>query len=104
MARKDQPGAFFSPEATDFAKRAVEGKTVVIALLKERTRDRYDRLLAFVYLPGSKTTLNELLIATGHGYADWRFCHPLDGRFVYSRNVPWVPSRSGTLMALNCAP
>lgn len=94
----------FGPEASDFARQTLLGRRVRIILGPGRTRDndRYDRLLAYAYLvdpePGPGTTLrsdppdrsrgpdgpmfNEMLISTGHAYADPRFDHPWAERFA----------------------
>ncbi len=67
-------------EASTFAKETLVGATVGIELLRRRTRDRYGRLLAYVYLPSGKM-FNELLVEQGHAYADVRFGHPYRSHF-----------------------
>ena len=69
------PVQHFGPEAAAFVKRSCSGKEVRLELVKARTRDKYKRLLAYVYLPGGKG-LNAELIAQGLGYADPRYDHP----------------------------
>jgi micrococcal nuclease len=71
---------FFGPEASDFTGRLSLGKNVTIFLDKRRTRDKYDRLLAYVLLP-DKRYLNEVLIEDGFGYADWRFRHDFYNKY-----------------------
>ncbi len=73
--------AYFGPEASQFTHSQVDGQQVRLELVPGRTRDRYGRLLAYVYLPDG-TMLNERLIAEGYGYADTRFSHHLRARFV----------------------
>jgi endonuclease YncB( thermonuclease family) len=71
-----RPPDYYGPEASGFAERLAEGKTVTLRLVAERTRGHHDRLLAYVTLPDG-TMLNRALIAEGYGYADPRFAHPL---------------------------
>jgi len=79
-----QPSMFFGPQASAYARELVLNRRVRIELSGERPRDRYGRLLAFVYLtgpPAEGQMLNELLVATGHAYADRRFKHEFQNRF-----------------------
>lgn len=71
----------FGPEASDRTKHLVLHKPVRLELLAHRTRDKYDRLLAYVYLPDG-TLLNRELIAGGYGFADTRFDHPRQREFL----------------------
>jgi micrococcal nuclease len=68
------PVEHFGPEASTFTRKQTEGKTVRIELLAHDTRDKYGRLLAYVYLPDGRM-LNRAIIAEGYGYADPRFDH-----------------------------
>jgi endonuclease YncB( thermonuclease family) len=61
-------------------KRQAQGKQVTINLQETQTRDKYDRLLAYVYLSESES-LNLALVRDGHAYADRRFSHPLRWQF-----------------------
>ncbi|MCO6438979.1 MAG: thermonuclease family protein [Phycisphaerae bacterium] len=81
VAHGGRPAMFHGDEASRFAKESLGGRNVVVALAPNRTRDRYGRLLAFVYLEPGGTMFNELLIEEGHAYADLRFRHPYDDRF-----------------------
>ncbi len=74
---------YYGPEASAFAKRMVLGKDVRIELSPARSRDnkRHNRLLAYVYLTESGEMVNELLLTTGHAYADTRFDHVWAERF-----------------------
>lgn len=60
----------FGPEASRYTERRVEGKTVRLGFDKER-RDRYGRLLAYVYVEGS--LLNEELIREGYSEAQLEY-------------------------------
>jgi Staphylococcal nuclease homologue len=66
---------YFAEEATAFVKRMALNKEVRV-YLDERagSRDRYQRLLAYIELPDGKF-LNEELLSEGYVYADRRFKH-----------------------------
>ena len=73
---------YFGSEASAFTKAMVQGGRVRPALEPEqKTRGKYGRLLAYVYLEPSGVMLNERLLETGHAYADTRFPHVFKGRF-----------------------
>jgi micrococcal nuclease len=73
---------YYGPEASAYAKAALDGREVTVTLVQNKTRDRYGRLLAYLTLPDSEKTFNERLIETGHGYADWRYGHPYKEKFL----------------------
>lgn len=60
----------FGPEASEFTRRAVEGRYVTLKFDREK-RDRYQRLLAYVYL--KDWCLNEELIRAGLGECVTRY-------------------------------
>ncbi len=91
--KPDAPIEHFGPEASKFTFSAAFGKTVTLKLHRMRTRDTYNRLLAYVILPDG-SNLNERIIATGHGYADPRFRHPL-GREFKQAQVEAIKARRG---------
>jgi micrococcal nuclease len=66
---------YFAEEATAFAQHLALDQVVGI-YLDERagSRDRYDRLLAYIELPDGRF-LNEELVSQGYAYADRRFRH-----------------------------
>lgn len=72
----------FGPEATAYTKSRVLHQPVRIVLAPDKSRDRYDRLLAYVYPPDTQTMLNEDLLEQGYAYADTRFPHAWRERFV----------------------
>jgi micrococcal nuclease len=73
--KPDTPVGHYGPEASTFSKKQAMGKQVRLELEPgKRTRDKYDRLLAWIYLPDG-TILNRQLIELGYGYADPRFPH-----------------------------
>lgn len=76
------PVMHYGPEASNFVRELVEGKEVTIVLEPhQNTRDIYDRLLVYVYLPDNRM-LNELLLSQGYAYAEERFDHVLRDRFI----------------------
>jgi len=80
-AHGEQPGQWYAAEATAFAERILSGRDVLIVLWPERTRGKYGRLLAYVYLERGGSSFNEMLIEEGFAYNDPRFAHPLKERF-----------------------
>ncbi|MDM8007491.1 MAG: thermonuclease family protein [Phycisphaerae bacterium] len=73
---------YFGAEASEFTRSQAEGKPVRIVLKEKETRDRFRRLLAYVYLDDGLTMLNEEIIAQGYGYAYTSYSHPWMQRFV----------------------
>jgi endonuclease YncB( thermonuclease family) len=72
---------YFGPEATEFTKKLTYGKLVTIYLdTSNNTRDKYDRLLAYVQLPDGRF-LNEVLVSEGFAYADLRFRHSFYNKY-----------------------
>ena len=75
------PDMHFGPEAKAFAERTLENRTVHVALSPKRTRDKYERLLAYVFLERGGRMFNEMLLEEGYAYADLRFKHHYFDRF-----------------------
>ena len=71
----------YGTEASAFARRTLAGRPVRVELSPTKTRGLYGRLLAYVYLAPEGDCFNELLLESGHAYADWRFPHPLKRRY-----------------------
>jgi micrococcal nuclease len=65
---------YFGPEAAEFTTKSALQKQVTVYLNETRTRDKYDRLLAYIKLPDGGF-LNEVLLTEGFAYADLRFRH-----------------------------
>ncbi len=83
----------YGPEATESALILVLDKRVRIALDPMRkTRDRYGRLLAYVYLTDTDESLNERLLEEGLARANRRFPHVFSFRFG---NIEKRAKRSG---------
>ncbi len=75
--------AYFGRQAAEFVRGRIVGRRVRLAFDPNRSpRDKYGRLLAYVYMADSGEMLNEGLIARGLGYADRRFAHVMKHRFV----------------------
>ena len=66
-----KPVQYFGKEAYHFTKRMAEGKEVHLEFDWQR-RDKYNRLLAYVYLLDG-TFLNAEIIKQGYGFAYTRF-------------------------------
>ena len=67
----NKPVEYFGKEASEFTKNMVEGKRVRLEYDWQR-RDKYGRLLAYVYLQDG-TFLNAEIIKQGYGFAYTRF-------------------------------
>jgi micrococcal nuclease len=80
---KGRQDAYFGRQATDFVRQEVVGRRVRLELEpNHRSRDKYGRLLAYVYLAETGQMLNEVLITRGLAYADRRFPHVFKHRFA----------------------
>jgi len=66
-----KPVEYFGKEASAFTKRMCEGKVVKLELDWEK-RDKYNRLLAYVYLEDG-TFLNAEIVKQGYGHAYTKF-------------------------------
>ncbi len=78
--KANTPVQHFGPEASDFTRSQVAGKIVSLQLEHNQTRDKHDRLLAYVILPDGQM-LNRMLVASGYGYADPRYEHTHKANF-----------------------
>ena len=68
-------------EAGDFARGTLAGRDVHVLLVPGRTRGKYGRLLAYVFLERGEQMFNEMLLEEGYAYADLRFDHPYYKQF-----------------------
>ncbi|UCG33001.1 MAG: thermonuclease family protein [Phycisphaerales bacterium] len=73
---------YFGPEASAFAHNMLQDREARIELSRIDTRDRYGRLLAYVYRADTGEMLNEALLRSGHAYADPRFDHEHKSEFA----------------------
>ena len=70
-----KPVMHFGPEAGEYVKSLLRGKSVRIELEPNaKPRGKRGRLLGWIYLSDGRL-LNALLVAEGYGYADPRFKH-----------------------------
>ncbi len=65
-AHGDIPGECFGKEATKFAIRLLKRKKVHLEYDRVK-RDRYHRLLAYIFLPAGEMA-NEIIVRKGYGY------------------------------------
>ena len=70
----------WAQDAKRYAERRAGRKTVTLRLERGQTRDKYRRLLAYVYV-GDASNLNLDLVRDGQAYADRRFKHSMRGPF-----------------------
>jgi micrococcal nuclease len=101
--KENTPVRYFGPEASAFTKRTAGGQVVTLELAKRQTRDKYNRLLAYVFLPDGRM-LNRLLVQEGYGYADPRYDHRykdeferLQRRAMHDRLGLWKDARDEDL-------
>lgn len=81
LARNGRPEMHFGREAKEFARKTLDGKEVNVVLAPEKTRDKYGRLLAYIYCERGGRMFNEMLLEEGFAYADPRFAHPYKKQF-----------------------
>lgn len=79
------PVQHFGPEASESTRSLTSGRKVRLQLLPGHTRDKYERLLAYVFLPDGRM-LNRVLVETGYAYADPRYDHPFKSEFMSLMN------------------
>ncbi|MCJ7545010.1 MAG: thermonuclease family protein [Phycisphaerae bacterium] len=79
--KPESPVEHFGPQASEFTRSAPAGKEVTLELESRQTRDKYGRLLAYVFL-GDGRMLNRQLVAEGYGYADPRYEHRYGDEFA----------------------
>lgn len=80
--------AYFGREAADYVRKEIVGRKVRLAMDPGRApREKYGRLLAYVYLEDTGEMLNELLIERGLAYADRRFAHVFNHQFVERERI-----------------
>lgn len=75
------PGAaHWGPQATAHLREMLADRTVTLRLDTTETRDKYGRLLAYLYV-GDGQNVNLALVREGHAYAHRRFPHSLRRQF-----------------------
>ena len=63
---------YYGPEARAYLKKRLEGQTVTLKTDEPQSRDRYQRLLAYVYLNDTEN-VNQTEVKDGMAYVDRRF-------------------------------
>jgi micrococcal nuclease len=98
---RDKPAQPFGPEASAFTKRSLEGKWVHLEFEPLDRKDRYGRLLAYVFLPDG-TFFNEELLRKGYArvYTRSHFRHKKHFLLVQeearqARKGLWAAERAG---------
>jgi endonuclease YncB( thermonuclease family) len=71
---------YWARDAKRYTESRAERKTVTLRLEQGETRDKYRRLLAYVYV-GDMENLNLNLVRDGQAYADRRFRHSMRAQF-----------------------
>ena len=77
--------AYWADRATNYLRARADGKSVTIRLEPTKTRDKYNRLLAYLYV-SDKENLNLSIVHDGQAYADRRFQHTLRTQFEQEEN------------------
>jgi micrococcal nuclease len=78
--KPNTPVMYFGPEAYEFTMKLTLAKPVTVYLDKTDTRDKYNRLLAYIQLSDGRY-LNELLLSEGFAYFDFRFRHSFYNKY-----------------------
>lgn len=76
-----KPAMYYGYEAAEFARKLMAGKKVRLNLVEGETRDKFGRLLAYIYLSDGRM-YNELAVREGYAYAEVRFKHPYRENFL----------------------
>lgn len=77
--------AHWADRARKYVEARAAGKTVTLRLEPTQSRDRYDRLLAYVYLSDGDC-LNLDIVRDGQAYADRRFRHSYRPQYEMAEN------------------
>jgi micrococcal nuclease len=72
LAHDDRPADYWSSQATESLRQRVDHRDVILQIDGTETRDRFGRILAFVYVADSDC-VNMDLVRDGQVYADRRF-------------------------------
>jgi micrococcal nuclease len=86
MHPKDRPRDYWADRATTYAAARTKDQSVTLQLPEIRSRDKYDRLLAYVFLPNHEM-LNEALIRDGQAYVYRLASSDYQGQFEQSENA-----------------
>jgi micrococcal nuclease len=86
MRGDDGAPEYWADASTKYARARSNKKTVTLRLEPTHTRDKYRRLLAYVYLSDNET-LNLALVREGQAYADRRFKHTSKSEYEQVENA-----------------
>jgi endonuclease YncB( thermonuclease family) len=81
IAHFDRPTMYYGYQSAEFARKLMAGKQVKLELLQHETRDKFGRLLAYIWLTDGRL-YNELALKEGFAYAETRFPHPRLNEFI----------------------
>jgi len=70
-----KPAMYYGYQAAEYARKLMAGRKVRLELVPGYTRDKFGRLLGYVYLPDGRL-YNALAVTDGMAYAEIRFKHP----------------------------
>lgn len=76
---------YWADRAAGYLQARAQGKQAVVRLEPTKTRDKYGRLLAYLYV-GDNENLNLTLVRDGQAYADRRFPHTYKSQFEQEEN------------------
>jgi micrococcal nuclease len=79
-------------EATSYLETIIEGKPVVLHLDTTQTRDKYRRLLAYLYV-GEAENINLSLVRDGQAYAHRDYAHSMKRQFEQAEDEARGKSR-----------
>ncbi len=78
--RSSDPPEYFAEQATNYLRSRVDQRSVILKLEPLKTRDQYNRLLAYLYLNETEN-VNLAMVRDGYAYADRRFPHTFRSQF-----------------------
>lgn len=85
--RPNTPVQCYGPAAAAYTKNLIGNQRVRLESdAKSQNRDRYDRLLRYVYLPDNRLIAEEV-IKTGHGFAYTQFPFSKSDQFVHAEQA-----------------
>lgn len=77
--------AHWAEKSDSYLRARIGGRSVTLRLEPVETRDRYGRLLAYIYLTDGDC-INMDMVRTGHAYADRRFMHSWRAQYEQVEN------------------
>lgn len=99
--KPDTPVQCYGPQASDYTKKTLTGKSVRLeADPQDDNRDRYGRLLRYVYLQDG-SLLDETLITQGYGFAYLSFPFSKKAEFAKAQTAAQNAKRG---LWATCAP